>query len=93
MYKSVPHNTNHKSQKWETNQRFINSRKDKLWYSHTMEYYSVTATHNTMIWMNLPNKNEKSDILCGTEKSDILCGTIYMKFKGRQNQSMTLESE
>ena len=46
--------------------------------------YSVTATHNTMIWMNLANKNKKSDILCGT---------IYMKFKGRQNQSMTLESE
>ena len=84
MYKSVPHSTNHKSQKGETNQRFVNSRKGKLQYSHTVEYYSVTATHNTMIWMNLPDKNEKSDILCGT---------IYMKFKGRQNQSMTLESE
>ena len=40
-----------------------------MWYTHIMEYYSATATHNTTIRMNLLNNNEqkKSDILCGTE--------------------------
>ena len=50
MYKSVPHNTNHKSQKGETNQRFVNSRKDKLRYSHTVEYLfsNCNTQHNDM---------------------------------------------
>ena len=74
----VHSNTIHNSQKVETAQMSINKHMDKLWYIHTMEYYSaIKKEWITDICYNMDRyyaKWKKSDT-----KGHILYDYIYMK--------------
>lgn len=54
LYVNVYSGSMHKSQNLEATQRSFNWWTDKMWYTHTMEYYSATKwNEHTTIWMNL----------------------------------------
>lgn len=50
MYKNAHRGTIHNSQHMETTQRFINSRMDKKWYMHTMEFYITMKMNNLQLY-------------------------------------------
>lgn len=60
LYSNIHSPTRHKSQKVETNQKSsAGERINKMWYSHTLNCYSVTQRNKVLTdattWINLKN--------------------------------------
>lgn len=60
LYSNIHSATRHNSQKVETNQKSsADERINKMWYSHTLNCYSVTQRNKVLIdattWINLKN--------------------------------------
>lgn len=78
----------HHSPKLETTQMSINSRRGKLWYSHTEEYYTATKKKKTTDKPNHILLRERSQMHKSTYNT---YDSISTEVKNRQNESLGTE--
>ena len=75
------------NQNMETNQISNNSRMDKVWSSHTMQYCTAMKTSNV-------DKSHKHNGKPETSKKEcVMCDTIYTKFKHEQSYVLEVGPE
>lgn len=56
---------------------------DKMWYVHTVEYYSALKLN--IPWINTTKYTNFKNIMLRTRKEAMLYDSIFFKFENRQN--------